>query len=306
MIDINAEFRGMSWDDVVGSGPNLVLKNWSGLIPQVVLFSGPYGCGKNLHAYLLAQELENVQITVRNTIDSTAKGAVDLIVQFSAPPLVPTVHQVCILNEFTLFRRDAQAKFKDIFQAPPVRTYFFVCTNEPEKIIPDVLDRFRLKVEVDLLNGKDAYELVEMQDRHHDTKLGIKTKLAIARGSKGRPRTIINTIKAIKDSGENNEVFIKDMLQVHSGENAYFMHLFHALVGNFYYNEGVKGLKELLEQTIKKGMDADSIRYKMLGMIYKNYTPKASALYLALIPNLERSVEKHDLFIRFLRVLKFL
>jgi hypothetical protein len=136
MIDINEEYKDMTFDDVIDDGTSWELANWKGDIPQVVLFKGPYGCGKNLLAYLFAKKIENVDINVRNTVDNTAKGAEELITQYSSPPFVPDMHQVCVLNEFTMFRKDAMGKFKDAFQAPPKRTYFFVCTNEPE-VIPE-------------------------------------------------------------------------------------------------------------------------------------------------------------------------
>ncbi len=147
MIDINQEYKDMTWDDVIGLSITPVLAEWQGTtLPRVVLFHGPYGCGKNLLAYLFAKKLPNVEITVRNTVDNTAKGAEEMISQFSAPPLLPDVNQVCILNEFTDFRKDAQRKWKDILQAPPARTYFFVCTTEPEKIVSDVDNRFGFRV----------------------------------------------------------------------------------------------------------------------------------------------------------------
>jgi hypothetical protein len=87
MIDINQEYTDMGWDDVVGLSVIPVLAEWQGAIPRTVLFHGPYGCGKNLLAYLFAKKLPNVEITVRNTVDNTAKGAEAMIAQFSAPSL---------------------------------------------------------------------------------------------------------------------------------------------------------------------------------------------------------------------------
>lgn len=305
MIDINAEFYGMTWDDVVGSSAARALKKFTGDIPQVVLFAGPYGCGKNLHAYLLAQELDNVEIHVRNTVDNTAKGAADLIVQYSAPPFLPNVNQVCVLNEFTLFRKDAQAKFKDIFQAPPKRTYFFVCTNEPEKILKDIDDRFGLRVIVTLLNETDAYTLVDRTCKKHKVELSKKKKLAIATGSQGRPRAIINTIKAISASGDGREEFIDNMLREYANDDQHqnFMDLYFTLIGQRRIGTGPSGLRKMLDNT---EMDADSIRYKMLAMMYKNFSRGSAKLYHSLIPRLEGGAEKHDLYCRFLRVLGML
>ncbi len=304
MIDINKEFEGMTWNDVVGSSAARAMAKYGGHMPQVVLFAGPYGCGKNLHAYLIAHELKNPSIHVRNTVDNTAKGAADLIVQYSAPPFVPTVTQVCILNEFTLFRKDAQAKFKDIFDAPPERTFFFVCTHEPEKILKDIYNRFGLKVFVTLLNESDAYELVERTCKKLKVELTKKKKRAIATGSGGRPRTIIKTIKAIAQSGEAKDEFISDMLQVSDDEqHGTFIDIYHYLIQRKYWKGNSTDLRVLVDMT---ELEPDSIRFKMLHMLYKNYNKQARSLYLALLPPLERGAEKHDLYVRFMRVLNIL
>jgi DNA polymerase III delta prime subunit len=309
MIDINQEYKGMTWDDVVGSSASKALQAWEGEIPQVVLFAGPFGCGKNLLAYLFAQELgrvnlQTVDITVRNTIDNTAKGAEAMIEQFSTPPFVPTLQQVCVLNEFTLFRKDAQAKFKDIFQAPPRNTYFFVCTNEPEKIVLDIMDRFKLQVHVNLLTEQDAYELVERTCVKHQVGLHKKKKVAIARGSGGRPRTIINTILAVKNQGDGNDEFIKAQLKSYAVDDNHtaYMELFYYLIGKrTLTNTSPMAIKKLYEDT---GLEPDTFRFKTLGMIYNSFLNVSMNVYHELIPSLEKGAEKHDLLVRLMRLLR--
>lgn len=303
MIDINEEYKDMRWEDVVDDGTAESLYTFKEDIPQVVLFKGPFGCGKNLLAYLLARELPHPEIHVRNTADNTAKGAEDLIIQYSSPPLLPDVHQVCVLNEFTLFRKDAQAKFKDIFQAPPRRTYFFVCTNEPEGIIPDIYNRFRLVVEVSRLNEAKAYELADRLCVKFQVGLHKKTKLAIAKGSGGVPRTIRNVIKAIGQSKDGSEAFINKMLSQYAVGDSHkeYMELFYFLKskrGGFVNRDT---LKKKFEAT---GMDAETFRFKTLGMIYNSFIGDADAyaIYLELLPPLRKGVEKHDLFVRLVRL----
>lgn len=303
MIDINKEYEDLTIDDVVGPLKEVLLSIKE--VPRIVLFSGEYGCGKNLGAYLLAQKLGKVEITVRNTVDNSAKGAEAMISQFSAPPLLPTLHQVCVLNEFTLFQKAAQAKFKDAFQAPPVRTYFFVCTHEPEKIIADVRDRFKLVIRVGLLSGTEAYTLTQNICERLDLDLPKKHKLRIAKGSRGRPRAIINTLEAIKTSGTQAiDYLIQEKLGVPEGDTSHqkFMQLYNLMIsGKKPYPDTVK---KLMEAT---NLDPVSIQYKMLNMIYNSadmlYNYMVLQLYEVLLPTLEESREKHDLLLRFLTLL---
>lgn len=302
MININKEFEGMSWDDVVGSSTAKALANWSGAIPQVVLFAGPYGTGKNLHAYLLAQSIGSVEITVRDSADSTAASALSIINQFSAPPLIPTVNQVCIINEFHLFRKDAQRKFLDLLQAPPPRTYLFLVSVEPERIAPDILNRMELKVFTALLSQRDAYELTHRMCEKYELELGKKKKALIASKSEGRPRTIIKTVQAIKSAGKSNEEFIDKLLEDYSVDEQHeqFMALFNILLGRV----GVSSAQVLIQAIEATEMDAVTIQHKILGMIWKYPNYKAFHLYEMLIPKLEEGREKHDLLARCVRLLQ--
>ena len=300
MIDINAEFKGMSWDDVVGSPVAETLANWSGAIPQVVLFEGDYGTGKNLHAYLFAQDIGNVEIVVRDSADNTAAAALSIIEQFSTPPLIPTLNQVCVINEFHLFRKDAQRKFLDLLQAPPPRTYLFLVSVEPERIAPDILDRMDLVAHTDLLSKEHAYELVQRTCDKIDLKLNKKTKAHVASNSKGRPRAIIKTLQAIKDAGEENTSFVDRMLKRYSvpESHEYFMTFYKTLI-----NGHARTMKQLIMMIEGTGMDAVSIQHKILNMVWKYSDHKASQLYEMLIPRLEEGREKHDLLVRCMRLL---
>jgi len=181
-----------------------------------------------------------------------------------------------------------------------VRTYFFICTHEPEKIIPDIYDRFQLVIETNLLNSNDAYELAHITCERLSVNLNKKQKLAIIKGARGRPRTIINTIKAIKSAGEDNEEFINEQLKTHSMDKGHEQSviLYFALINQ--QKMTVKNLISLIEST---GLDPVSIQYKFLGMIYNNYDFRARQLFASLIPPLEERREKFDLLLRFMRLL---
>jgi DNA polymerase III delta prime subunit len=305
-IDINKEYRILSLDDIVG--PLRTTIEQIKIPPQVMLFYGPVGTGKNLGAFFFSQKLGNPQVDVRNTVDNTAKGAESMITQFSAPPLLPNVNQIFILNEFTDFNKGAQRKWKDILQSPPERTYFFLCTNEPEKIIFDIQNRIQLKIATALLSESNAYILVHKLCKKHGLVLLKKKKRAIARGSGGRPRTIIKTIEAIVDSSDSSDSFIKNMLDTYSGEGneEAFMKLFFLLAdlpttGVRRSGHDVPTLIKLIDET---GMEAEGIRYKFLHMVYNRYNPRAKELFMSLVPPLSIGGEKFDLLARFIKLLK--
>jgi hypothetical protein len=126
-----------------------------------------------------------------------------------------------------------------------------------------------------------------------------KTKLAIAKGSGGVPRTIRNTIQAIRQSKDGSEAFINKMLSQYAVGDSHkaYMDLFYFLKQKSSRKVNRAILKTMFENT---GLDAEAFRFKTLGMIYNSYIGDTDAyeIYLELLPNLKKGVEKHDLFVR--------
>jgi DNA polymerase III gamma/tau subunit len=305
MIDINKEYEGLTFDDVVGLDQHVALLTSMKQVPQVGLFHGTIGCGKNMLAYLLAQRLENPEIVVRDSADSTAKSALELIEQFNSPSLFPNITQVCVLDEFHQFRRDAQAKFKNVLQAPPERTYFFVCSAEPERIIADIHSRFRLKIQVRALTEQESYTLVDRLCKKNSDFLILdkKAKLQIAKGSKGIPRIIVYTINSLLSfEGIIDDNLIASVLETSAEgvKDQNFYLLFKAIMTDRKLR--AYQLPTLLDNC---NSDAESLRYKMIHTVYKNYRgPRAKKLLEVLVPPLTYQVEKQDLLSRLSKVLE--
>ncbi len=304
MIDINREYEGLTFDDVVGLDMPVSMLTSSKEVQQVGLFHGSIGCGKNMLAFLLSQRLENPEIIVRDSADNTAKSALELIEQFRSPPLIPNMNQVCVLDEFHQFRKDAQAKFKNVLQSPPERTYFFVCSAEPERIIADIHSRFRFKVQVRPLTEQESYQLIEKCIKRFDIELSKKHKLQIVEGSKGVPRTIVYAIKSITSymASDVNDELIATVLEssVVGEQDQNFYILFKALMTKEHLKWYT--LPTLIDSC---NSDAESLRFKLIYTLYKNYRgPRAKKLLEVLIPPLTHKVEKQDLLSRLSKALE--
>jgi hypothetical protein len=76
-----------------------------------------------------------------------------------------------------------------------------------------------------------------LRPKKHISELTKTKKRAIAKGSGGRPRTIIKTIEAIADSGDSSDGTIRSMLDTFSAEanEKSFMDLFYYLSGQRYF-----------------------------------------------------------------------
>ena len=295
MIDINRDFAGKTIDDVVGNAPARQLFLTMKEVPQVVLFRGPWGCGKNLLAFLFAQKLPNTEITIRDTADSTAKSAEEIIEQLSSPPFLP-INRVCILDEFHMFRKDAQRKFLHLFQAPPKNVYLFVCTIDADRIIPDIINRFQLVISVGKLSDAESFDLVSREATKCKIDLPKVHRNLIASASKGVPRTIVLTVAALKNMSEINEEVIQTLVKQSSyKEEVDVLEIYK------YLMSGMPGVVEGLRQRIEASKaDPYTIRMQLLALAYLEIgrNEKARVLLKALVKPLEEQVEKYDLMSR--------
>ena len=113
--------------------------------PRVLLFEGPFGCGKTTLAYITARELqgwelaadENFEPVVEeiNAADVTGIDAIrDLIDKSGSYPMVGK-YKVNILDEAHKLSKPAQEALLKVFENPNSPTIWIVCTTEPDKLI---------------------------------------------------------------------------------------------------------------------------------------------------------------------------
>ena len=310
IIDINEEYKHMNWENVVGNEKSVRLLQNMEEVPQVGLFSGPIGCGKNLLAYLLYKkvaETGDTYLSVRDSADSTAKTALEMIEQLKSVPL-GYKNSVAILNEFHLFQKPAQRKFLDLLQSPPHSVFLFIVSLEPKLIIDDIRSRCKFHIRVRELSDTEMYQLVSNISHYYNlTSLRKKTKMVIATACNGIPRKAINVIQSLAAMKEFDNDTIASLLaysDTEGQEGTAFYTIYKiatsVLDGGRAYNRIAK-LPKLIEET---NLSPEVIQYKMLHMCYKNYSGKKKiALMRELVPKLQTGREKFDLLDRLGRVI---
>lgn len=185
-MDTNMAFhrkhRPKSMADYVGPRVKQTIlgrfKNEAGY-PQTILLHGPRGTGKTSAARLIAKEyhclskvdghacgecemcmeIEEKLIKTQVGVDcmgvrevdiasDSGKAALDEVLEDALVEPIYTKYKVLILDEFHMASRSGQNRLLKDLEEPPAHLVFILCTTDPEKVLPTVLSRCQLKIEV--------------------------------------------------------------------------------------------------------------------------------------------------------------
>lgn len=209
------EYRPRKLDQVVGQDTTVAALEGMfkrGKIPQVMLFSGHYGCGKTSFAGIVARMIncENLNmcgkcVSCRMTKhpdliehDAAVKGNIDAIRSLiAAAGNAPSFRKRVILVDEVHALRDASEKaMLTSVENPPPNTIWLLCTTNPEKMNKALVSRathFRLK-QIELPTMVERLNFIaeaEGQKLKKEVKKAITT---IAESSNGSLREAVSKL----------------------------------------------------------------------------------------------------------------
>jgi DNA polymerase-3 subunit gamma/tau len=113
--------------------------------PHASLFTGPSGCGKTTAALILARRLgckSSYNLVHTNVADERSIDNVrDISKLHTSPPMFGDRARVWILDEVHQMTRAAQEALLLPLENMPETAYFFLCTNQPDRLIPTIHTR---------------------------------------------------------------------------------------------------------------------------------------------------------------------
>ena len=122
-----------------------MLADWSedpGKIPNCLMLTGPYGCGKTTIASILASRLTNCQSDIMDINAASSRGIDDARGWAEAARVRPFGKaRVFIFDELHQMTKDAQSSLLKVFEKHPPSTYFFLCTTDGGKLLPALRSR---------------------------------------------------------------------------------------------------------------------------------------------------------------------
>jgi len=166
VTELYRRYRPQSFKGVVGQPEAVkVMSGWiaNGNTPHAVLFVGGSGVGKTSLSRILAKKLgcepprDLVEI---NAADFNGIDTVREIRQQASYPSLGGGNRCWIIDEFQAVSTAGQQACLKLLEEAPHYAYFFLCTTNPEKIIPTVRNRCS-EIRLNAVGVKDIIALAQ-------------------------------------------------------------------------------------------------------------------------------------------------
>jgi DNA polymerase-3 subunit gamma/tau len=237
-------------------------------IPQVILFSGPTGCGKTTLARILATELNAVDMNFVE-MDSAQFTGIDMIRDLrSKSRFVPVGggSKVFLLDECHALSSAAMEGLLKELEDTPKNVYYFLCTTNPEKLKPTLIGRC-IQYTLQPLNKEDMNSLLDYVVKKENEKLDKEVYKVIIKSSKGHPRNALNLLQQVLPVSDKKRLKIAENYQ---SEETASITLCRSLLNQEGFDtaqEILKGLKDQNAETIRRHV----IGYCQSVLLGKNY-----------------------------------
>lgn len=163
---------------------------------HVLLFNGPSGSGKTVLSHVCANYLKADPDLDIKKIDVGSDGGIDMIRQLIDDVRYAALSQVkvYILDEMHRISRQAAEASLDLFENVPDTVYFFLCTNEPQKLIKTLRDR-ALNIQLEPHSSKRLSKIVSHVASKEEFAITEDWIGEIANAAGGSARVAINILE---------------------------------------------------------------------------------------------------------------
>lgn len=271
--------RPVNFADMIGSEGEI--KSFEAAItspdpPHAFLLSGPSGCGKTTAARIAASLLGADEMSITEINSSNNRGidtAREIQSQMHYLPASGT-SRVYIIDEVHMATRDWQNAMLKPLEDIPKHVYFFLCTTDPQKLIPAVKTRLT-PVKLSSVNKKDLFRFIRKVNKDEGSNVSNDVLKELALVAEGSPRTALVLLEKI--SGMDEEAAYKILEKGGEEENQEVIDLCRALLSKKAVWGDVSAILKGLSDT-----DPEKIRRAVLGyansVLLKSSNERAAAI----------------------------
>lgn len=258
--EIYKKYRPKDLNEIVGQ--DHIVKPLSKMleskeVPHTILFCGPKGTGKTTTVHILKKELKCSKWDFTDQ-DCGQKGGIDTIRDIERNiNLVPMKGKtrIWVLNECHQLSAAAQNSLLDMTEFTPKHAYFFLCTTDPQKLLPALRSRctiFACKP----INGTNMRKLLQRICKQEKLKISEEVEDKIISNADGSARNalvLLNSIKLLTSEEDQLETIASSITEKSAIE-----------IARTIFNPRAKWIDmcKLLKET--KGEEPESIRNLIL------------------------------------------
>lgn len=226
--------------------------------PHVYLFVGPAGCGKTTAARISAQMVGAQEMSIFEINSSNNRGidtARSVIDKMEYAPIDGDAI-VFIMDELHRTTKDFQNAMLKPLEDTPGHVYFFLCTTDPQKLIPALKSRCSV-FQFPALEVKFILRILKKVLKAEGIEMHDELLEEIADHSEGSPRralVLLEKVIGLKDEDKMEYIILKQF-DLEDEEDA--IQLCRALMkgGNWgEIAERIKALKELDPEKVRRAV----------------------------------------------------
>lgn len=259
MAGLHIDYRPKNFDEFIGNDETvdaLVAMLQKENKPHALLFTGPSGCGKTTLARIVAQELGcNPEMDLKEIDVADNRGietSREIIHQMRLKPLGGPC-RVWIMDEVHRSTSDGQSALLKALEDTPSHCYFLLCTTDPDKLLPTILNRCT-RFEVRSLVVPELVTLLEEISEAEQKPVPKDVLKQIATGANGSPRRALVTLDKVIDLPEDKML---EMAKFQEQTETQIIELCRAMIGKSSWKSIAGILKGLNE-------DPEKVRYSIL------------------------------------------